>query len=81
MKTFTRRVETDILETKCKVHEIVVPRISVYPMQESNVINSSRSIQWSYSINELYNILLSVNCYAVVDSSFFPENLDISSAY
>ena len=39
MEAFTRRVETDILETKCKVYNVVVPRILVYPVQESNVIN------------------------------------------
>ena len=82
METFTRRVETDILGTKYKVYEIVVPRNLVYPMQESNVINLfNRSIQWLCSVNELYNVLLSLNYFTVVDSSFFLENPNIILAY
>ena len=82
IEAFTRRVETDILETKCKVYDVVVPRILVYPVQESNVINLfNRSIQWLYRMNESYNILLSLNYSTVVDSSFFLENPDIILAY
>ena len=43
IEEFVRRVEMDILGTKYKVYNVVVPRSLVYPVQESNTMNLSNT--------------------------------------
>jgi len=72
----------NILETKYKECNLVVPSSLVHPIQEYISVNLSNwSMQWLYIMVELCNALRSANCYAVVDRLFFLENSEIISAY
>ena len=75
-------VETNTLANKCKAYDLVERIHAVIPIRVRNNIDSSNSrTEWLYNIVDLKDILQSRNCYAVVDRSFFPENLEVISAY
>ena len=81
-EVFTCQVEVDIMKDRCKVYDEAPLRPNrLSSICNIQINNKNGSIEWKIPLRNILSVLLSGNCLAVVDSSFFLESLEYISIH
>ena len=80
--SFKRIVEIDIITNRYKVHNLV-KKLSLAMLERVRDNQGSKNdrTKWLFDTTEIGKLLQSGKCYAVVDRSFFPDNIEVILAY